>query len=477
MATTMRERLSPLVYLSNNWISLIGVVAVTIAGVTWLLLLPVTLRGSYLHPYIGIVVYLILPGLFIGGLLLIPLGIYFRRRRQRKQGSYPSGFPPLDFKNRELRKLAGFVGVTTMLNIVIMGQFAYSAVRYMDTVSFCGQTCHTVMNPEFTAYQGSPHARVECVNCHIGSGASWFVRSKLSGMGQVFAVMLNNYPRPIPVPVRNLRPARETCEACHWPQKFGEDRVTDIVNYANDEQNSLTHTVLLLHIGGGPYGVGIHGKHLGEGVRVRYFASDEKRQTIPWVEYTSGGKSTVYAASGTPQPDPSKIRVMDCMDCHNRPTHTFELPERAVNRAMSAGNISPALPFAKKESVEILKQGYSTSEDAATRIPAAFEAYYQKNYAEIYAQRQDEVRRSARGVLAVFQRNVFPEMKITWGTYLNNIGHTDSDGCFRCHDGSHSTADKQSITQDCDACHNLLAADEKNPKILTDLGLVGPGKK
>jgi hypothetical protein len=217
--------------------------------------------------------------------------------------------------------------------------------------------------------------------------------------------------------------------------------------------------------------------HLGEGVQVRYYASDEKRQTIPWVEYTSRGKSTVYAAEKTNTPDPAKIRIMDCMDCHNRPTHTFELPERAVNLAMSAGSISPALPFAKKESVEILKQTYSTSEEAEARIPAAFEAYYQKSYPQIYSQRQAEVRRSAQAVLAVFQRNVFPEMKVTWGTYLNNIGHTDSDGCFRCHDGSHSSADSQSITQDCSACHNLLASDEKNPKILTDLGLTEPGKK
>jgi len=360
---------------------------------------------------------------------------------------------------------------------MIVSQFTYTAVRYMDSVSFCGQTCHTVMKPEFTAYQGSPHARVECVNCHIGSGASWFVRSKLSGMGQVFAVMLNNYPRPIPVPVRNLRPARETCEACHWPQKFGEDRVKDIVNYGSDEQNTPTHTVLLLHIGGGPYGVGIHGRHLGEGVQVRYFASDEKRQTIPWVEYTSGGKTTVYATEKTPAPDPDKIRVMDCVDCHNRPTHAFELPEHAMNRVISAGGISPTLPFAKKEGVEVLKQEYSSSEDAAARIPAAFEAYYQKNYPQIYAQRQDDVRHAAAAVLAAYERNVFPEMKVTWGTYLNNIGHTDSDGCFRCHDGSHSSTGNQSITQDCDACHNVLAASEKDPKILKDLGLVGPEKK
>jgi NapC/NirT cytochrome c family protein len=474
----VREWLSPLVYLSNNIISLIGVVAVTIAGVSWLFLLPVTLRGGYLHPYVGILVYLLLPGLFILGLLLIPLGVFVNRRRLQKQGIYPHDFPPLDFQNREFRRLLIFISVTTVLNVLITGQLAYGAVRHMDSVSFCGETCHTVMRPEFTAYQSSPHSRVECVQCHIGSGASWFVRSKLSGVGQVFAVTFHTYPQPIPVPVRNLRPARETCETCHWPQKFDEDRVRDIANYGDDEQNTLTHTVLLLHIGGGPYAVGIHGRHLGSGVHVRYYASDAKRQTIPWVEYTSGGKTAVYAASGAKTPDASQVRVMDCMDCHNRPTHTFELPERAMNRLMASGDVSASLPFAKKQGVEILKQNYTSSQDAAQRIPAAFEAYYQKSYPAVYAQHKDEVTHAAQAVLSAYQRNVFPEMKVTWGTYLNNIGHTDSDGCFRCHDGSHSTADNsQSINNDCEACHHLLASDEKNPKILTDLGLMQLEKK
>jgi hypothetical protein len=311
---------------------------------------------------------------------------------------------------------------------------------------------------------------VACVNCHIGPGAGWFVRSKLSGVGQVFAVMLNNYPRPIPVPVRNLRPARETCEPCHWPQRFDEDRIRDIKTFGNDENNTLTHSVLLVHIGGGRRGVGIHGMHLGEGVRVRYYATDEKRQEIPWVEYTSGGMTTVFAAAGA-KPDLSKVREMDCMDCHNRPTHIFQLPERAMDQALSAGDILPTLPFAKKTGVEILKRNYASQQEAASRIPTAFEDYYRNSYPQIYAQRRDDIASGSRQLLTIFNRNVFPEMKITWGTYINNLGHTDFTGCFRCHDEAHSNQQGKTITQDCTACHNPLATDEKQPKILTDLGL------
>jgi hypothetical protein len=471
----LRSVLSPLVFLSNNWISLPGVVLVTTATVTWMIFLPITLRGGILHPYFGLVVYLLLPGVFIGGLVLIPVGIYWTRRRKKAKGELPADFPPLDPKNPELRKLALFVGGTTFLNIIIASQFSYSAVRYMDTVTFCGQTCHTVMQPEFTAHQRSPHSRVECVNCHIGPGASWFVRSKLSGAGQVIAVLLNNYPRPIPVPVQNLRPSSETCETCHWPQKFDEDRLRDIASYAEDEQNTQTHTVLMMHLGGGPSRVGIHGRHLGAGVTVRYFASDEKRQKIPWVEYTSAGISTIYA-SGNVNPDPSQLRTMDCVDCHNRPTHIYELPGRGIDQAMLTGDISPNLPFAKKQGVAILKQPYPTADEAESRIPRAFEDFYRNNYPQVFAQRHDEITRSGKALLGVFQHNVFPAMKVTWGTYANNLGHTDFDGCFRCHDEQHAAKDGKTITQDCGACHNILASDEKNPKVLVDLGLI-PAQK
>jgi nitrate/TMAO reductase-like tetraheme cytochrome c subunit len=470
-----RERswLSPIIHLSSNWVSLTGVVIVTTATVFWLFLLPVTLQGTTQSPYVGILAFLVLPAPFFAGLLLIPLGIWLKRKREGRSGIYPPEFPPLNWHNADLRRLVYFVFFTTMVNLAIASQVSYSAVNYMDSVTFCGETCHTVMQPEYTAYQGSPHSRVECVQCHIGPGASWFVRSKLSGVGQVLAVTFHTYSTPIPTPVRSLRPARETCEACHWPQKYGEDRLLIIDNFAGDETNTRTQTVLLMKVGGGNHGIGIHGTHLGPGVLIRYAHADEARQNIPWVEYNGPGGKTEY---GTPAAKPAgsglPIREMDCVDCHNRPTHTFELPERAVDRAMNAGQISPSLPFAKKRAVEIVKAGYSTREEAARKIPAAFESYYRDHYPAIWAQRRTEVTSAAEQVLAVYDRNVFPKMKVTWGTYPNNLGHTDFPGCFRCHDGNHAAKDGRSITQDCNACHNLLAMDEANPKVLTDLGIV-----
>lgn len=467
--------LSPLVHLSSNLLSRIGVVLVTAAAVFWIWLLPTIMRGDIRHPYFGLLTFVALPAVFFTGLILIPAGIILRRRREHHRGVFPASFPPLDLQNVELRRLLFFVGIITAVNVMIGGQLTYSSMNYVDSVTFCGQTCHTVMQPEFTAYQSSPHSRVECVQCHIGPGASWFVRSKLSGTYQVYAVMFNKFPRPIPTPVHNLRPARETCEQCHWPQKFVGDRLKIIPKYGDDEKNSLTKTVLLLHIGGGPSSPGIHSAHLGAGITIQY-GSDESRQNIHWVEYqnTRTGKTTMFF---DPDTKPGAVnraaaRVMDCVDCHNRPTHIYYLPERALDQAMANGEIPPSLPFVKKRGLEILKETYATQEEAGAKIPVALSEYYQKNYPDVSRQQSADVAQAGSALVAIYDRNVFPEMKVEWGTYPNNIGHTDFPGCFRCHDGAHATTDaSQNIPQDCSTCHNLLAADDPNPKILVDLGL------
>jgi nitrate/TMAO reductase-like tetraheme cytochrome c subunit len=446
----LREWTRPVVYLSNNWISFLGVLAATSAFVFWLFLLPSSLSGGT-HPYLGILTFLILPGVFIGGLALIPIGMILRKRRT----GVPPELPPLDFQNVNFRRLVVFVGAATFANVILASTFTYQAVSYMDSVGFCGLTCHKVMKPEFTAYQNSPHARVDCVQCHIGPGANWFVKSKLSGLWQVVSVTFDLYHRPIETPIPDLRPARETCEACHWPQKYGEDRVRINTHYGEDEKNSTTQSVLLMRIGK------IHRAHLDAGVQVRYRA-DPKREKIPWVEYTKNGKDahTYVAKDAKPEVyNAMELRVMDCMDCHNRPSHSFETPEQAMDRTMASGAIPPALPFARKRGLELLKASYTSNEDADAKIRQAWASAY-PNAAQ-----------TGEAVAAIYNRNVFPEMNITWGTYPNHIGHNSFPGCFRCHDERESTTGGRTVTQDCNNCHSLLAMEEANPKILTDLGV------
>lgn len=462
--TAWRERLAPLVYLSNNLISRLGVLLVTASGIFWLFLLPTYLQGHAGSAYLGILLFLLIPTAFFAGLALIPLGIVLKRKKDGPGALIDPTLPVISWSNPGFRRLAIFVGVATFANVVIAGNLSYRALEHMEGVQFCGATCHVVMKPEYTGYQNSPHSKVECVKCHIGPGASWFVQSKLSGLHQVVAVALNNYDRPIATPVSNLRPARETCEGCHWPDKYGADRLRVITHFS--DEGVATRNVLLMKIGGGSVtGTGIHSAHVGTGVSIRYTPSDRTRQTIPWVEYTKDGKSREFFAAKAKPEDIQKlpVRMMDCVDCHNRPSHTFEPAERAVDNAMASGRIAANLPGVKKQAVEILKRNYTSTEQAQKEIPAAVE--------QLYKDRKADASKAAKAVLAIWERNVFPEMKVTWGTYVNNIGHNDYPGCFRCHDAEHKSKDGKAIEQDCNSCHSLLAMDEAAPKILKDLGV------
>jgi nitrate/TMAO reductase-like tetraheme cytochrome c subunit len=425
------------------------------------------------HPYLGILANLLLPVLFLAGLALIPAGMWLEHRRRRQAG-HPEPVLP---RGAELRRLGMFVGATTLVNLVIGSQLLYSAVSYMDSQAFCGKTCHTVMDPEYTAYTNSPHARVACTECHIGPGAPWFVKSKISGTGQVFAVLFQTYPKPIPSPVKALRPARETCQQCHWPKRFSGEKFFVHTEYAADEQNSASTTVAMMKIGGSSFRgtVGIHGMHVDDKARMEYVATDQHRQVIPQVTYTdANGKVTVFNATDVKM-KPEELargehREMDCMDCHNRPTHIFEMPDRAVDEAMTQGSIDPKLPFIKKQAVAALRRDYPDRATGTREISAVLENFYRTQYPRVYTANPVLVQAAIQRVAAIYERNVFPEMKITWGTYPNNLGHTDFPGCFRCHDGNHTSADGRTISNDCATCHNLLAVSEKDPKILTELG-------
>jgi hypothetical protein len=476
---TVREWARLLYHLSENTISLIGVVLTTSSAVTLIAfwIYDFILPGPP-HPYVGILLFLVLPAFFILGLLLIPIGILLHRRKLRAAGELPEVFPPVGLERSKVRTTLLFVAAATFLNILIFTFASYKGVAYMDSANFCGQTCHTVMAPEFSAYQNSPHSRVECVECHIGPGAGWFVRAKVSGMRQVLAVTFNTYSRPIPSPVEQLRPARDTCEHCHWRQRFSGDKLIVKTNYKDDEKNTPLATALMMKIGGrtSSGSVGIHGRHLDNGSQILYISTDERRQVIPVVYYTdANGTTREYVSTDVKvskqELEKGEKRVMDCIDCHNRPTHAFELPENAVDLRMSRGLISPELPYIRKKAVELLKVNYADRESAQKQIVEGIESYYRSTYPEIYNSKRALVEQSADNIAKIYLRNIFPAMNVTWGVHPNNLGHNDFPGCFRCHDGLHTASDGQTISNDCTSCHNLLAVQEENPKVLTGLGL------
>lgn len=480
---TLRNRLPqwlrPLAYLSYNLFTMTGAVlaassAITVVGF-WIYDFT---TGGTINPYIGVIFILILPGIFVIGMVMIPIGVLWYRRKLRKAGKLPSEYPKVDFSQPLFREAAVWVAGLMVLNAIILSVGSYRSVEYMDSASFCGQTCHTVMQPEYSAYLNSPHQRVACVQCHIGPGASWFVRSKLSGVRQVVAVTFHTYDHPIPSPVEQLRPARETCEQCHWPLMFTGDKLVIRKKFSDDEKNTPLTTILLMKIGGhtGQTAVGIHGRHLDVNSRVRYTTLDRRRQTIARVTYLDDSGKLLEFNSTDIKPTPQQLaadetRSMDCMDCHNRPAHTFQLPERAVDQAMAEGLIGTDLPFIKKKATEALKAKYAGRDDAARGIQSSLADFYQKSYPDVYRDNRQTIDAAIGQVQAIYLRNVFPAMNVSWGTYPNNLGHADFPGCFRCHDGSHSTADGRTISNDCDTCHSLLAVEEPNPKVLSDLGM------
>jgi hypothetical protein len=335
-------------------------------------------------------------------------------------------------------------------------------VHYMDTSEFCGQVCHSVMAPEYSAFQDGPHSRVGCVQCHIGAGAPWFVKAKISGLRQVAAVNLKTYSRPIPSPVHNLRPARETCEQCHWPEKFHGDKVKVIRDYGTDEANTEQTTTLQIHVGGGSdklsIATGIHW-HMNVANLVEYITTDDKRQVIPWVKMTDKeGNTKEFTAEGVTPEELAKgeRRIMDCVDCHNRPGHSFDpSPDKAVNRGLAEGTIPRNVPFIKREAVAALTQTYPTQPAAEAQISQRLRDFYRTNFNQFYMGRRQDVERAVVGTLQLYRRNVFPTMNVGWGTYPSNIGHMDFPGCFRCHDENHKTKEGKTISQDCSTCHDI----------------------
>jgi hypothetical protein len=469
--------LRPLWYLGNNRLSQIGIAVTTASAVTLITLFTTGFFGVKVGPYGGILAILVLPAMFLAGLALIPLGMVRRRRRDVRAGRLPADFPPVDLRSPATRETLLFVVVASGVNLILFLAATYRGVHVMESVEFCGRTCHTVMQPEHTAYQATSHARVPCVSCHIGPGAPWFVRSKISGAYQVVAVAFDLYPRPIPTPIDNLRPSRDTCEQCHWPEKFVGDRLVVRSHFSDDELAAETKTVLLMHIGGiDPLSgapLGNHGVHVQPGAEIHYLASDERRQEIAYVRYRRpDGEVAEYFAGGkapaVPVPEAS-LRLMDCIDCHNRPSHAFQLPEAALDAALAAGRLDRSLPYVRKTGLELLRAEYASHEEAAAAIRNGLRRFYETRYPAVLAERRTSVDAAADQLVGIHARNIFPAMRVTWGTYPNNIGHEASPGCFRCHDGNLKTRTGGAIRADCEACHAMLAFEDPDPEVLKQL--------
>jgi hypothetical protein len=416
MKTALETFLS---YLLCDWVASVGAVITTTSAVVFLTFA----FQDFSNPYFGIVVFLILPAFFLVGLLLIPLGVW---RSSRRQGGLRN-IRRVDVTGTRTLQFVALIAILTIVNVAIISAATFNGVQSMDSNEFCGTVCHKPMTPQYVTYQDSPHARVHCVSCHIGSGTEAFVHYKLNGVRQLVSLTFDSYPRPIPPAMRTLRPSSDTCEQCHRPDRSGEDKLKIIRRYEEDEPSTEKTTVLMMRTGSR-----IHKAHVGR--NIEYIATDAAGQEIPWVSVDG----TVYKTSDAT----GERQKMDCRDCHNRSGHNFDMPAPAVDKAIAAGRLDRSMPFAKRDAVLAL-----AGKKPLEEVPAA--------------------------VKNIHERNIYPEMMVSWGAYPNNIGHEAFPGCFRCHDDNHKSDTGKTISQECSTCHDLLAVAEENPEILKQLGLEG----
>lgn len=448
-------------------------------GFLFLILILIDLSSDVENPYRSLVTFVAAPAVILLGFALFLIAIWLQVRAARRRGEkvrFNLSIDPTD--PSYMRNLWLFLGFSAVLIFVVTysGTRAYDAT---DSVGFCGETCHVIMEPQNVTYHNSPHARVPCVECHIGPGASFWVKAKFDGIRQVFATIFNTFSRPIETPVENLRPAQETCEECHWPRQFYGEKLVTHTYYRTDEENSPWTINLLVKIGGGNPRTGklegIHWHMLGANT-VEYLALDRKRQEIPWVRFVnSDGDTIVYVDPDADIPDlndpATEIRRFDCMDCHNRPSHSFLPPAKALNLALSTRNISPELPYVRKVGLSLLNDEYDSKQEALAAISQGLFEYYQENYPELLEAKKDEIDQATRSLLTIYNQNFFPEMKTDYRARENNLSHFVNDGCFRCHDGVKENEEGETLSSKCTSCHLIVAQgpSEKLSEIASDI--------
>ncbi len=435
------------------------------AGVTsFIVLVLIDLTAGQENPYRSLVTFIAVPVVITIGSLLFLLAIRIQVVQARRRGENVRFNLRIEPTNpKYMRNLWLFIGLLAAL-VLLVGFSSFKAYEATDSVAFCGEACHTVMEPQAVTYEASAHARVPCAECHIGPGASFWVRAKVDGIRQVWRTMTNSYERPVATPIENLRPAQETCEQCHWPDQFYGQKLINTTYYRTDEANSPWSVSLLVNVGGGNprTGVleGIHWHMVTDNI-IEYIAMDHKRQEIPWVRITDGaGNETVYADPDVtidPESDDLETRTFDCIDCHNRPSHHFLPPATAMNLEMSKGTISDALPYIRKVGLELLNASYETREEANAVIPASLAEFYRIEHGGDYEALRSEIDQASTVLLEIYNTFFFPEMRTDYRVRINNNSHFVNEGCFRCHGTTLQTAAGETINDSCDSCHAIVA--------------------
>ena len=454
--------------LFRNYLSFAGAAIAAAGFVSIVLMLLLEFLGGERaghNPYTAIFTYILFPSVMGLGLTVALLGMLWERRRRRRMKPDEIGrYPVIDLNDPRRRRTFVTFLLLAFIFLFMSAFGSYRAFEHTESVQFCGQTCHTVMKPELNAFRAAPHANIRCVDCHVGPGPEGYARAKFSGVRQLYYVTMGTYSRPVRSPVHNMPATEGTCTHCHRPEQFHGDELKEFRHFGYDEANTPRAVRMLVHVGGGSPEAGpvsgIHW-HMNLANEINFVSSDEQRQDVAWVQWKGKDGSVVEYTARDSKLTPEKIaqapkRRMDCIDCHNRPTHEFKPPDRSVDDALAAGKLDASLPFVMREAVALLSKSYATNDEGLRSIADGLEGFYRTSYPEVYAGRGDSIRAAVAEVQRIFQTYTFPEMKTDWQTHPNNIGHFYAQGCFRCHDGDHVSQTGRVISKDCRICHTTL---------------------
>ncbi len=470
----MKKRLSGSFY---NLTTLTGMsIAILMLVLIVALILLDALRG-FSNAYMGLITYIGLPGIMIFSVLVAYVGVVRARKRALKGDADQKVYPTIDLNSSRTRKLVTYFALGGIVVMTLSGFGTLQAYEYTESVKFCGETCHFVMGPEYTAYQNSPHAKVPCKQCHIGPGAQSYVQSKLSGSYQLYAALTGTYKTPIPTPVRNLRSSKDTCEQCHWTSQIYAPKMRTRVHYLADDTNTAYQMSMLVKVGTTEPGKdeGIHA-HMYLNNQVTYIASDPQRQVIPYVEMRDkAGNVTIYRSKELPIDDATiktaERQIVNCTDCHNRPTHQFPHPDVTLNDAFSRHLLDASIPELKTAATEALEGTYKTQAEGLAGVESSLRKFYEKNHPEVLAKNHAGLEQAIQEIRKIYARSYFPEMKADWKAHPDNLDHIHSNGCFRCHDDKHVSPQGKVISKNCQTCHLIVA--QGNPGTTIPANLKG----
>jgi nitrate/TMAO reductase-like tetraheme cytochrome c subunit len=456
-----------------NWLSITGMILLaccTAAGIFFLLI------GFMDSGESGYAVLLVLPPLLLAGLALALIVVGLVRERWRHRQERHSSFlerivvDPLELVRRTGPLVIGFGLTAGTFGLLGAGAGSLAVVEYSESNEFCGEFCHSVMNPEASAYEHSSHARIDCVECHVGEGGDSYIRAKLGGLRQLWAFTTGDISRPIHTPIPNRRLSREMCESCHTAEREIGYKAISRTYFPSGRETEPVALRMIVKVGGGGNdglmpGAGIHYHMLAER-KVEFIARDAQRQEIAWIRVTSAdGQIKEYSNSDEPLTDEERTQLevhrMECVDCHSRPAHRFPAPMNSVNEAIGAGRIARTLPRIKEASVRALDGGYASTDEAMEQIAQRLREFYEEEAPGLLDGRSAEFAAVAPVLQQIYRRTIFPEMKADWRAHPDNIGHRDSAGCFRCHNDVMLDEDGEAVFNKCTVCHAILAQNER----------------